>query len=101
MYIANLEKEVDDKMLRKEFSKFGKISSTKVIHKNGRDRTGHGFVCFSSCKAAANAIAEMNGRVIVSKPLHVALAHNKDLRKAGLTALRMQSMAAAVAVGRA
>ena len=90
VYIKNLEDEVDDELLRKSFSKFGNITSSKVMRfEDGRTK-GFGFVCFSSCEDADKAITEMNGCVIVSKPLYVGLAQNKQERAAQLAALRMK-----------
>ena len=90
MYVKNLEAVVDDKRLRKEFAKFGNITSAKVMTDEGGHSKGFGFICFSSAEEAIKAVTQMNGQVIVSKPLYVALAQRKEERQAQLAALRMQ-----------
>lgn len=56
---------------------------------NGRSK-GFGFVCFSSPDEATKAVTEMNGRILASKPLYVALAQRKEDRKAHLASQYLQ-----------
>ncbi|XP_033879617.2 polyadenylate-binding protein 4-like isoform X2 [Acipenser ruthenus] len=92
LYIKNLDDTIDDEKLRQEFIPFGSITSTKVMLEEGRSK-GFGFVCFSSPEEATKAVTEMNGRIVGSKPLYVALAQRKEERKAHLTNQYMQRIA--------
>merc|ERR1712212_1458920 len=83
LYVKNLDDTIDDERLRQEFEPFGTITSAEVMSEEGRSK-GFGFVCFSSPEEATRAVTEMNGRIIVSKPLYVALAQRKEDRKARL-----------------
>jgi len=88
LYIKNLDDSIDDERLRKEFSDYGTITSAKVMMEDGRSR-GFGFVCFNLPDEATKAVTEMNGRILVSKPLYVALAQRREDRKAQLASQYM------------
>ncbi|KAG0342769.1 Protein phosphatase PP2A regulatory subunit B [Podila humilis] len=108
LYVKNLDDDIDDERLRQEFSVYGVITSAKVMLEEksageGEDAKvvskGFGFVCFSSPDEATKAVTEMNGRMLGSKPIYVALAQRKEVRKSQLEAqmaqrsqIRMQQM---------
>ena len=90
LYVKNLDDDIDDERLRKVFSLYGTITSAKVMtDEEGRSK-GFGFVCFVAPNEATCAVTEVNGRVVGSKPLYVALAQRKEDRKAHLASQYMR-----------
>jgi len=102
LYIKNLEDDVDDDKLRVEFEVFGAVTSCKVMRDDKGTSKGFGFVCFSTPDEATKAVAEMNNKMIGSKPLYVSLAQRREVRRQQLESqiaqrnqIRMQQAAAA------
>ncbi|EPS62510.1 hypothetical protein M569_12280, partial [Genlisea aurea] len=86
LYIKNIDDSIDDDKLKELFSEFGTVVSSKVMRDPNGTSRGSGFVAFSTPEEASQALAEMNGKMVVSKPLYVALAQRKEERRARLQA---------------
>lgn len=95
LYVKNLDDSVDDEKLREEFAAFGNITSAKVITVVKEDKTiskGFGFVCFTTPEEATKAVTEMNSKMVAGKPIYVALAQRKEVRRAQLEQQYAQRM---------
>jgi len=100
IYVKNLDESVTDEDLHDNFSKFGSVTSVRVMREpdsevtlpNGEKQKkpgiskGFGFVCFTDPESSLKAISEMQGVVIKGKPIYVALAQRKETRRAQLEA---------------
>lgn len=80
MYIS----QVTDEMLREAFSKYGTITSAKVMRDEAGVSKGFGFVCFVFPEDATKAVTAMNLKIFMKKPLYVGLAEKRDHRVARL-----------------
>ena len=101
------KEEEKNKENKKEGDTEGEDDAEKKAVSKAEKRTlgkskGFGFVCFNNPDEATKAVAEMNQRMVNGKPLYVALAQRKDVRKSQLEAsiqarnqIRMQQAAAA------
>jgi polyadenylate-binding protein len=92
LYVKYLDDVIDDSRLRDEFEKFGNITSAKVmLDLQGRSK-GFGFVCFDSQESSVRAMTEMNSKIIEGKPLYVALAQRKEIRRVTLAKERQKDI---------
>jgi len=96
LYVKNLSDDIDDNKLHAEFAHFGSITSAEVMKDEKGNSKGFGFVCFTTPEEATKAIEQMNGRPIETKPIYVALAQRKEVRKSQLLAQHVQRMKSGV-----
>ncbi|KAL1821899.1 hypothetical protein ACET3Z_016768 [Daucus carota] len=96
LYVKNLDDSINDDKLKDLFSEFGTITSCKVMRDPSGISRGSGFVAFSTPEEASRALAEMNGKMTMSKPLYVAIAERKEERRARLQAQFSQARPVAV-----
>jgi len=80
MYVSNLGFQVTDEELKSMFSKYGEVTSAKVItdRETGKSR-GFAFVEMAD-KAAETAIKEMDGTQVDGRTLSVSKARAKSER---------------------
>merc|ERR1712130_944430 len=95
LYIKNIAESVSDKQLEELFAPFGEIVSTKImVNEDTGVKRGFGFVCFKNADDARKAITHMTNSLLEGKPLYVALAQPKELRRKQLEAQFAQRMMA-------
>lgn len=83
LYVKHLEDDVDEEMLKREFSAFGEVKSCKIPLDEKGISKGFGFVCFSTPDEAQKAIIGLNAKILQGqkKPLFVTLHESKEVRK--------------------
>jgi len=81
LYIKNIDETVTEAKLKEIFSPYGTITSCKIMTDEKGNSKGFGFVCFSSPEESNKALNEMNGKMIVNKPLYVAVHQPKEIRR--------------------
>lgn len=81
LYLKNLADEVDEEALRNHFAEMGTITSATVMRDEDGKSRGFGFVCMSSPEEATKAVQEKNTTMLMGKPLYVAIAQPKYIRK--------------------
>ena len=81
MYVSNLSFNTNDAELNELFSKFGAVSSAKVItdRETGRSR-GFGFVEMSSEEEGKAAMAGLNNKEVEGRAMSVSIAKEKTER---------------------
>merc|ERR1719409_1022305 len=90
LYVKNLDEGLDDETFRTAFEEYGQITSCKVMRDDKGMGKGFGFVCYTTPEQATKAVTEMNGKILASKPIYVALAQRKEQRRAQLEAQMAQ-----------
>jgi len=81
---------VDEETLKKEFEKFGKITSLKIMRNEKGLSKGFGFVCYEKHEEAQRAYDDAARIVLPNciKPLYVAFHEGKEIRSQRLQQFR-------------
>jgi len=80
LYVKNFPIDWDQHELLSLFSKFGKVTSAKVMKNSKENSKGFGFVCFENEMSANTALGTLNCFPIQGKPLVVNHAELKEVR---------------------
>jgi RNA recognition motif-containing protein len=84
IYVSNLSFRTSEADLKDLFSKFGSVTSAKIIMDRETNRSrGFAFVEMPSDEEGKAAIAGLNGKEIEGRPLSVAVAREKENRSGG------------------
>ena len=79
IYVSNLSFHTTSEDLKTLFSKFGEVTSAKVIMDKMTDRSrGFGFVEMSSEDNGKEAMAALNNKEIEGRALSVSVAREKE-----------------------
>ena len=83
LYVGNLSYSTSDDDLQQQFSRYGQVSSAKVMmdRDNGRSK-GFGFVEMGSASEAQSAIQGLHGQTLDGRSLVVNLARPREERPA-------------------
>ena len=86
MYVSNLSFHTTSEDLKTLFSKFGEVSSAKVIMDKVTERSrGFGFVEMDSEENGAAAMAALNNKEIEGRALSVSIAKEKTSGNGGFS----------------
>lgn len=84
IYVSNLSFNTNDAELNELFSKFGTVSSAKVImdRESGRSR-GFGFVEMPSNDEGKDAMLGLNNKEVEGRAMSVSIAKEREERSSG------------------
>ncbi|CDW54937.1 polyadenylate binding protein 1 [Trichuris trichiura] len=94
IFIKNLEKNIDHKMIYDTFSNFGNILSCKIAVDESNKSKGYGFVHFETEESAQKAIDRVNGMLMNNKQVYVGkfIPRAQRMRDLGESALRFKNV---------
>jgi polyadenylate-binding protein len=87
LYVKNIDDSISDEQFKALFAVYGTITSARIMREESTGAgKGFAFVCYSNPEEANRALAEMSGKMILGKPLFVAVHQRKEIRRAQLAA---------------
>ena len=80
LYVKNLAEDFGEEQLRELFLPFGTINGLVVMKDEAGQSKGFGFVDYESHESAAQAVDELNGKVVGDREIYVSRAMKKSER---------------------
>ena len=77
VFVKNIDREVPESEVKEFFMQFGKVENIKLLKLVNDQRTGSGFVVYSSTDEASAAVEEGNNKPFHDRILHIALSSAK------------------------
>ena len=79
LYVGNLSYDMTEAQLRQTFEAFGKVDSVRVVTNRYTEKSkGFAFVVMPNRPEAEKAIAEMNDKEVMGRPMRVNEAQNSN-----------------------
>ena len=83
LYVGNLSYDMTEAQLRQTFEAFGKVDSVRVVTNRYNNKSkGFAFVVMPNRAEAEKAIAEMNDKDVMGRPMRVNEAQNTNKSEA-------------------
>jgi RNA recognition motif-containing protein len=81
MYVSNLSFQTTEESLNKMFSKFGTVSSVRIIlDRETQQSRGFAFVEMPSETEGKEALSSLNNKEVEGRPINVSIAREKSDR---------------------
>ena len=80
LYVKNFAEDFGEEQMRELFLPFGTINSLVVMKDEVGQSKGFGFVSYESHESAAQAVEDLNGKIVGEREIYVSRAMKKSER---------------------
>lgn len=79
IFVGNLSWKTSEEDLKAHFEQYGEVLSAKIVTDKATGRSkGFGFVEMADDESAAIAIQELNGKLLLDRPLRLSPAQERE-----------------------
>ncbi|KAG7707097.1 hypothetical protein KL932_004855 [Ogataea haglerorum] len=79
VYVGNLDKLVDSGSISSTFANFGTFRKPPQVVPG--EKSNHAFIYYTDFESSDEAIKEMNGKIIMNRPIKMDYAYKKDSKE--------------------